>query len=94
MKDKILNEVINWYQEQDNKDKVFIEDFVDKVIDRTTELLFDEIKDGLNEEFKNGNLKHPFVISSDYYLHLKLTEIKDNLKRKMTLIDESLIKKP
>ncbi len=79
MKDKILKEVLNWFENQENKDDVYIEDFVDLVIDKTADVLFDEIKDGLKEEFEKGNLKHPFVISSDYYLYLKLKEIKHKL---------------
>jgi len=77
MKDKILKEALNWYDKHENKSKVFIEDFVDLVIDKTAAALFDEIKDELGEEFEKGNLKHSFIISSDYYLYLKLKEIKD-----------------
>ncbi len=77
MKDKILKEVVEWYNQQKVKDEIFIEDFVDIVISKTTDFLFEEIKDGLKEEFEKGNLKHPFIISSDYYLYLKLKQIKD-----------------
>jgi len=79
MKDKILKEVVEWYNQQKVKDDIFIEDFVDLVISKTTDLLFEEIKDGFKEEFEKGNLKHPFIISSDYYLYLKLKEIKDKV---------------
>jgi len=79
MKDKILKEVVEWYNQQKVKDDIFIEDFVDLVITKTTDLLFEEIKDGFKEEFEKGNLKHPFIISSDYYLYLKLKEIKDKV---------------
>jgi len=79
MKDKILKEVVEWYNQQKVKDEIFIEDFVDIVISKTTDFLFEEIKDGLKEEFEKGNLKHPFIISSDYYLYLKLKEIKDKV---------------
>jgi len=79
MKDKILKEVVEWYNQQKVKDDIFIEDFVDLVITKTTNLLFEEIKDGFKEEFEKGNLKHPFIISSDYYLYLKLKEIKDKV---------------
>ncbi len=76
MKDKILKEAIEWYNSHDDKNNVFIEDFVDLVIDKTADALVEEIKDGLEDEFAKGNLKHPFIISSDYYLYLKLKEIK------------------
>jgi len=76
MKDKILKEALDWYEKHGDKNNIFIEDFVDLVIDKTADALFNEIKDGLKEEFEKGNLQHPFVISSDYYLYLKLKEIK------------------
>jgi hypothetical protein len=79
MKDKILKEVVEWYNQKKIKDEIFIEDFVDLVISRTTDFLFEEIKDGFKEEFEKGNLKHSFIISSDYYLYLKLKEIKDKV---------------
>jgi hypothetical protein len=76
MKDKILKESLDWYEKHGDKKNVFIEDFVDLVINKTADALFNEINDGLKEEFEKGNLQHPFVISSDYYLYLKLKEIK------------------
>ncbi|KYK29453.1 hypothetical protein AYK20_09735 [Thermoplasmatales archaeon SG8-52-1] len=79
MKDKILKEAMEWYDKHDDKNNVLIEDFVDLVIDKTADNLFDEIQSELEEEFKKGNLQHPFIISSDYYLYLKLKEIKDKL---------------
>ena len=81
MKGKILKEVLDWYDNQDNKYDVFIEDFIDLVIDKTADALFDEIQVELRDEFDKGNLKHPFVISSDYYLYLKLKEIKDKFTK-------------
>ena len=77
MKDKILKEVLEWFKDQDNKNDVYIEDFVDLIIDKTTDALFEEIQDEFKVEFDKGNLKHPFIISSDYYLYLKLKEIKN-----------------
>lgn len=77
MKDKILKEVLDWFENQENKDDLYIEDFVDLVIDKTADVLFDKINDELKVEFDKGNLKHPFIISSDYYLYLKLKEIRD-----------------
>lgn len=77
MKDKILKEALDWYEKHEDKSNVYIEDFVDVVIDKTANALFEEIKEGLKEEFEKGNLKHPFIISSDYYLYLKLKEIKN-----------------
>jgi len=76
MKEKILQEALNWYESQEDKPNVNLEDFVDLVIKKTTDAIFDEINIELKNEFDNGNLKHSFIISSDYYLDLKLKEIK------------------
>ncbi|UCH71841.1 MAG: hypothetical protein JSW62_05445 [Thermoplasmatales archaeon] len=76
MKNKILEEAIKWYENQEEKPEVFIEDFVELVINKTADNIFEKVRDELNNEFKSGNLKHPFIISSDYYLDLKLKEIK------------------
>jgi len=77
MKEKILQEALAWYESQEKTSEVNIEDFIDLVINKTADVIFDEIKTELNNEFTNGTLKQPFVISSDYYLELKLKEIKD-----------------
>ena len=79
MKDKILQEAKEWYESQ--KENPDIEDFVDLVIDKTTDSVFDKVKLELENEFAIGNLKHPFFISSEYYLELKLKDIKDKCKR-------------
>ena len=81
MKDKILQEAKEWYESQ--KENPDIEDFVDLVIDKTTDSVFDKVKRELENEFAIGNLKHPFFISSEYYLELKLKDIKDKCKRSM-----------
>ena len=74
MKDKILHDIKKWYGTQnENPD---ISDFVDIVINKTTDSIFDTVKKELENEFTIGNLEHPFIISSEYYLELKLKEIK------------------
>ena len=74
MKDKILHDIKKWYDTQnENPD---ISDFVDIVINKTTDSIFDTVKKELENEFTIGNLEHPFIISSEYYLELKLKEIK------------------
>ena len=55
MKDKILKEVLVWYDKHENKNNIFIEDFVDKVIDKTADALFNEVRDGFIDEFKIYN---------------------------------------
>ena len=92
MKDKILKDVLDWYNKHEDKNTVFIEDFVDKIIDRTADALFNEIREEFIDEFKKGNLKHPFIISSDYYLYLKLKDIKNKFikTKNLDMSDEEL----
>lgn len=85
MKDKILKEAIDWYNQHEDKNEIYIEDFVDLVIDKTTDALFHQIKEEFEVEFQKGNLKHPFIISSDYYLYLKLKEIKNKFIKNQEL---------
>ena len=89
MKDKILKEAKEWYDNQ--KDNPDIGDFVDLVINKTTDSILDKIKEELENEFSNGNLEHPFFISSEYYLELKLKDIKQKLTN--TNNQKSCIKK-
>lgn len=79
MKDKILKEVLDWCEKQEEKPNLYIEDFVDVVIDKTADALIEEIKNEFKNEFESGNLKHPFVISDEYYLYLKLKEVKNKI---------------
>ena len=83
MKDKIFQEVMKWYENQGESPD--IEDFVVQVIDKTASVLLDDIRNQLKNEFASGNLQHPFIISSDYYIDLKLKEIKEKYN---LLIDE------
>lgn len=82
MKDIILKEAIEWFEKQDDKKNIFMEDFIDMVVDKTTTVLLEEVNNGFKEEFEKGNLKHPFIISNDYYLYLKLKEIKNKCSTK------------
>ncbi|MBS3777940.1 MAG: hypothetical protein KGY50_01450 [Candidatus Thermoplasmatota archaeon] len=75
MKDKILNEAMKWYETQENNPP--IEDFIDLVINKTTDSVMKHVRSELEQEFSNGNLKHPFFISDEYYLELKLKDIKN-----------------
>jgi len=81
MRDKILEEALKWYEHQDGNPD--IEDFIDIVIHKTTDSLFDKVIEELRGEFSNGNLKHNFAISSDYYLDLKFKDIKDKCIKNM-----------
>ncbi|MFW6122186.1 MAG: hypothetical protein ACOC80_14990 [Petrotogales bacterium] len=78
MKNKIKEDVIKWYENIESHDNETIENFVELIMDKTTDYIFEEIKKQFIDEFISGNLKHSFVISPDYYLELKLKEIKKN----------------
>ncbi len=77
MNEKILKEALEWYDGHENCTTVDIKEFVDLIIDKTADAVFDEVKTQLKNEFEEGTLKHPFIISPDYYLELKLKEIRD-----------------
>ena len=79
MKDKIVKEIIEWCEKQENTPDIYMEDFVNYVVDKTATVLFEELKNDLKNEFENGNLKHPFIISDEYYLYLKLKDIKNKI---------------
>jgi hypothetical protein len=81
MKNKIKKEVIDWYENLENPDDESMEDFIEVVMDKTTDFILEEIKKQFKNEFLSGNLKHDFIISPDYYLELKLKEIKQNFSK-------------
>jgi len=78
MKNKIKEEIMEWYESLENPDDESLEDFIELVMDKTTDFILEEIKKQFKDEFLSGNLKHDFVISPDYYLELKLKEVKQN----------------
>jgi len=88
MREKIIKEALEWYEKQDcNPD---IEDFVDVVIGKTADTILDHIQSELQEEFDNGVLQHPFFISSEYYLELKLKDVKNKYLQSSQDLNESL----
>jgi len=82
MREKIFKEAMDWYEKQGKTLNIDIEDFVNLVIDKTADSIFKKVNDELKNEFENGNLQHPFIISSDYYLDLKLKDIKQKCVEK------------
>jgi hypothetical protein len=90
MKNKIRKEAVQWFETNELTDSHSIETFVDLVMDKTTDVLLDEIKKQLKNEFINGNLKHDFIISPDYYLELKLKEVKQNFTKTNEIPDSEL----
>ena len=78
MKDRIKEEAIEWYENEENNTGQSIEALVDLIIDRTSDALVDEVKTVLKKEFGDGTLKHNHVISPEYYLDIKLKEAKQN----------------
>ncbi|UCF13102.1 MAG: hypothetical protein JSW06_02295 [Thermoplasmatales archaeon] len=85
MKNKIKKEAIEWYENVGYHDTKSIEDFVELIMDKTTDSIFEEIKKQFRDEFLSGNLKHDFVISPDYYLELKLKEVKQNFSKEISI---------
>ena len=77
MKDKIKKEVLEWYKDKNKDPEPHFDEFIEFIIEKTTDTLMEEIKTELNEEFKEGNLKQPLTISNEYYLHLKMVDIKN-----------------
>ena len=82
MKNKITQEVLEWLEKNESDDNETLKDFVDLVMEKTTDGLLEEVKKQLKNEFEIGNLKHDFIISPDYYLELKLKEAKQNFSNK------------
>ena len=96
MKDKIIKEVIEWCEKQEKTPDIYMEEFVDVVIDRTANALFEEVKKELKNEFETGNLQHPFIISDEYYIYLKLKDIRNKIvkpKKDEDFIENELEKK-
>ena len=85
MKNKIKKEAIEWYETVGYHDTKSIENFVELIMDKTTDSIFEEIKKQFKDEFLSGNLKHDFVISPDYYLELKLKEVKQNFSKDLSV---------
>ena len=79
MKDKIIKEVIEWCEKQEKKPDLYLEEFVDVVIDKTANALFEEVEKELKNEFETGNLQHQFIISDDYYIYLKLKDLRNKI---------------
>lgn len=79
MKEKIIKEIMEWCESQEKTPDIYMDEFVDLVINKTAKALFEEINIELKNEFESGNLQHPFIISDDYYLYLKLKEIKNRI---------------
>jgi len=78
IKNKIKAESIEWYESIENYNSLSIGTLVESIIDRTVVALINEIKTVLKKEFKDDTLKHNHIISSEYYLELKLKEAKQN----------------
>jgi hypothetical protein len=92
MKEKILQEALEWYEQQEEKPD--LSEFVNLVISKTADSIFESVEEGLKQEFENGTLTHPYFISNEYYLELKLKEIKaqafqSHMKQEKNIKDES-----
>ncbi|MBU0497973.1 MAG: hypothetical protein KKC68_08540 [Candidatus Thermoplasmatota archaeon] len=88
MKDEIRKEALSWFENVSINDDESLGDFVDHIVDRTTDALLEAMKKELRDEFQSGNLKHNMVISPEYFLDLKMKEVKLNFSRKVS-VDEA-----
>jgi hypothetical protein len=77
MKNKIQKEISEWYIQHNQEFNV--EELVDLVISKISDSMFDTVQKELEEEFAKGNLEQPFFISNEYYLELKMKDIKNKL---------------
>ncbi len=80
MKTKIKKQAMELYN--NNNQKLEIEEIIDMIIDKTTDELLEQIQTEFNQEFELGNLKQPLSISNEYYLNLKLKDIKNQINNK------------
>ena len=82
MKERILNEITEYYKNKEQTEEI-PDEVLKIIINTTTDEIFERLKADLKNEFKTGNLKHPFFISDEYYIHLKLTDIKNGILNKI-----------
>ena len=72
MKDKLKQEITEWYK-NDN------EEFIEQIFDKTADEIIEEVGKKLVNEFRTGNLRQPFIISNEYYVELLLKQIKEKM---------------
>jgi hypothetical protein len=77
MKNRIQKEIIEWYKE--HNPELEVNELVDQVISKVSDSMLDAVQQELEIEFAKGNLEHPFFISNEYYIELKMKEIKNKL---------------
>lgn len=89
MKAEIMKEVLSWLEDNECDDEEAVKNFVNIIMDKTTESLLEEVKKQLKNEFDTGTLKHDFIISPEYYLELKLKEAKQNFSKSLEELIEN-----
>jgi hypothetical protein len=83
VKDEIKKEALSWFENVSINDDESLGNFVDHIMDRTTDALLEAMKKELRDEFQSGNLKHNMVISPEYFLELKMKEVKHNFSKRI-----------
>ena len=78
----IKKDMITWCKKREKHDNKSIEMFVDSIIERVSDTVIKEVKKVLRKEFGNKTLSHGHIVSPEYYLELKLKEVKHNLLKK------------
>ena len=81
MREEIRKEALSWFENVAINDDESLGDFVDHIVDRTTDAILEAMKKELRDEFQSGNLKHNMVISPEYFLELKMKEVKHNFSK-------------
>ncbi|MDG6228817.1 MAG: hypothetical protein QCH96_02500 [Candidatus Thermoplasmatota archaeon] len=85
MREKIIKEALEWYTTKDEDSSM--EDLIDLVINKTTDSFIQHLQTEFEQEFSKGNLTHPFFISNEYYLELKLKDVKNKYLQSLSLTD-------
>jgi len=88
VKDEIKKEALSWFENVSINDDESLGNFVDHIMDRTADALLEAMKKELREEFQSGNLQHNMVISPEYFLELKMKEVKHNFTKR--IVDEEI----
>lgn len=80
--DDIKKEMLTWCKKKEKHDDKSIEIFADSIIERVTDVVVKEVEKVLRKEFRDKTLSHGHVVSPEYYIELKLKEVKHNILKR------------
>ncbi len=78
----IKKELVTLYKNRKKQNDKSIEMFVDSIMERVTDAVIKEVEKVLRKEFRDKTLSHGHVVSPEYYIELKLKEVKHNLLKR------------